>query len=83
MWLGRLSSIQDILTSEMLKDELPGRYICLYSRLKYILHKLEFILLEVLNLYYILPNVILRMYPPSVSLFRLRTRIIGNIRHDI
>jgi len=46
---------------------------------KYIAHKEEFLLLEVLNLYNILPNVILAVSPPSIFLIRFRTRIIRNI----
>ena len=81
-WLGHLSPIEDSLTSKMLKEEVPGRYMCFGSRFQYILRKLAFTLLEVLNLYYILPYVVLCIFPPSVSLFRFLTRIICNIQHQ-
>ena len=45
---------------------------------QYIVHKLEFLLLEVLYLYLILPNVILPVSPPSIFLIWFRNRIIGN-----
>jgi len=47
---------------------------------QYTVHKLEFLLLEALNLNLILPNVILPVSPPSISLIWFRTTIIGNIR---
>ena len=55
-------------------NNLAVRTLPLYH---YILHKLEFLLLEVLNLYLILPNVILPFSPPRISLTWFRTRI-GN-----
>jgi hypothetical protein len=45
---------------------------------QYIVHRAEFFLLEVLNLYLILPNVILPVSPPSISLICFRAGIIGN-----
>jgi len=45
---------------------------------QYILHKAEFLLLEFLNLYFILPNLILPVCPPNIFLTWCRTRIIGN-----
>jgi hypothetical protein len=39
---------------------------------------MEFLLLQTLNLFLILPNVILPVCPPRISLTRFRTRIIGN-----
>jgi hypothetical protein len=39
---------------------------------------LVFLSLEAINLYLILPNVMLLVSPPSISLIWFRTRIIGN-----
>jgi len=39
--------------------------------------KAELLLLEVSNLHFILPNVIMPVYPPSIFLIWFRTRIIG------
>jgi hypothetical protein len=41
-------------------------------------HKEEFLLLEVQKQYFFLPNVILLVSPPIISLIWFRTRIIGN-----
>jgi hypothetical protein len=45
---------------------------------QYLVHKAELLLLEVLNLYSTLPNVILPVSLPSIFLIWFRTRIIGN-----
>lgn len=44
---------------------------------QYIAHKLEYLLLEVLNLYLILPNVILPVSLPSITLIWFQIRIIA------
>jgi hypothetical protein len=52
--------------------------VCTLPMYQYIVHRQEFLSLEVLNLYLILPNVILPFPLPNISPIFFRIRIIGN-----
>ena len=56
-------------------SDLEVRTLIMY---RYIVHIAELLLLEILNLYFILPNVILPVFPPSIFLIWFWTGIIGN-----
>jgi hypothetical protein len=57
-------------------NDLEVRTLIMY---RYIVHIAELLLLEILNIYFIFPNVILPVFPRSIFLIWFRTGIIGNI----
>jgi hypothetical protein len=71
----QVESLRATNSHKLTNNSLAVRTLSLYQ---YAVHRLEFLLLEVLNLFLILRNVILSVSPPSISLIWFRTRIIGN-----
>jgi hypothetical protein len=83
-----LQGVRAAIGSQLLAKSRPNPSVCLklnnnlavrtLPRYQYVVHKLVFLLFEVLNLYSVIQNVILLVSPPSKSLIWFQTRIIGN-----